>query len=217
MCNLYSMTKAQAVVRQLFKTTADFAGNVPPLTAIFPDSSAPVVRCAPEGERQLEMMRWGMPCPPQFGSVPVTNIRNTKSAHWRRWLGPENRCLVPVTSFCEWTDSKPKVTHWFAISEHRPLFAFAGLWCIWHGVRGTKAHPIEGEHQLFGFLTTESNDTVRPIHAKAMPVILTTEEEFEIWLTAPAAAALSLQRPASNDLLRVVATGEKSDRAPAEV
>jgi putative SOS response-associated peptidase YedK len=31
----------------------------------------------------------------------VTNIRNTKSPHWRRWLGVENRCVVPFTSFAE--------------------------------------------------------------------------------------------------------------------
>lgn len=31
------------------------------------------------------------------------------------------------------------------------------------GVRGTKANPIEGEHQLFGFLTTEANDVVAAV------------------------------------------------------
>jgi putative SOS response-associated peptidase YedK len=30
-------------------------------------------------ERELTMMRWGMPPPPQFGGPPVTNIRNTSS------------------------------------------------------------------------------------------------------------------------------------------
>jgi putative SOS response-associated peptidase YedK len=32
---------------------------------------------------------------------PVTNIRNTSSPHWRGWLKPENRCLVPFNSFAE--------------------------------------------------------------------------------------------------------------------
>jgi hypothetical protein len=41
---------------------------------------------------------------------------------WRGWLKAEWRCLVPPTSFCEWTDSRPKVTHWFALDESRPLF-----------------------------------------------------------------------------------------------
>jgi hypothetical protein len=35
-------------------------------------------------ERELTMMRWGMPNPPYPG-IP-TNIRNSGSPHWRRWL-----------------------------------------------------------------------------------------------------------------------------------
>jgi putative SOS response-associated peptidase YedK len=31
----------------------------------------------------------------------ITNIRNTSSLHWRGWLKPENRCLVPANSFAE--------------------------------------------------------------------------------------------------------------------
>jgi putative SOS response-associated peptidase YedK len=46
-----------------------------------------------------------MPGPPQFGGAPVTNIRNTKSPHSRRWLKPEARCLVPFTSFSEYNDT----------------------------------------------------------------------------------------------------------------
>ena len=38
-------------------------------------------------------------------------------------------------------------------------------------------------------------------HPKAMPVILTTPEEIDTWLTAPAADALQLQRPLPDELL----------------
>jgi hypothetical protein len=31
-----------------------------------------------------------------LGGPPVTNIRNTSSPHWRGWLKPEHRCLVPA-------------------------------------------------------------------------------------------------------------------------
>ena len=104
------------------------------------------------------MARWGMPGPPQFGGAPITNIRNVGSPHWRRWLGQASRCIVPATSFCEYADTKPRKTpKWFALSEDRPLFAFAGLWTPWRGVRGPKSAPVEGEHELFGFLTTEAN------------------------------------------------------------
>ena len=104
MSNLYSITKKQAAIRDLFKVVRDTTGNLPPLPAIFPDQVAPVVRIN-EGERELTMMRWGMPHPPHIHGI-TTNIRNTGSQHWRRWLGPESRCLVPFTSFCEYADKK---------------------------------------------------------------------------------------------------------------
>ncbi len=81
MCNLYSVTKGQQAIRELTRAMLDTTGNLPPLPAIFPDSLAPVVRNAPEGERELTMMRWGMPGPPQFGGALVTNIRNTANPH----------------------------------------------------------------------------------------------------------------------------------------
>ena len=92
---------------------------------------------------------------------------------------------------------------------------FAGLWATWHGVRGTKANPVEGEHQLFGFLTCEANAEIGAIHPKAMPVILTTEAEIETWMTAPAEEALKLQRPLPDGSLKIVATGEKEDEVSA--
>jgi DNA-binding XRE family transcriptional regulator len=79
--------------------------------------------------------------------------------------------------------------------------------------RGTKSNPIEGEHQLFGFLTTDANAEVGAIHPKAMPVILTTETEIEQWMTTPAEEALRLQRPLPDGSLKIVATGEKEDAA----
>jgi putative SOS response-associated peptidase YedK len=44
-----------------------------------------------------------------------------------------------------------------------------------------------------------------------MPVILTTEQDIETWLTAPAKEALKLQRP--SDGLKIVARGVKEDKA----
>jgi putative SOS response-associated peptidase YedK len=185
----------------------DLTGNLPPLPGIFPDTMAPVVRTAEDGVRELALMRWGFPPPPSIGKQPVTNVRNVKSGYWRPWLKPEQRCLVPVTSFCEWTDSRPKVTHWFALADDRPLFWFAGIWRPWTGDRRGEV----AEHRLFAFLTTQANAIVAPIHAKAMPVVLSTEPECETWLTAPAEEALALQRPAPDELLKVVTKGARQD------
>ena len=214
MCNLYSVTKGQAAIRDWFRASNDRTGNLPLFPGIFPDQMAPIVRNGANGERELVMARWGMPGPPQFGGAPITNIRNIGSPHWRGWLGKQNRCLVPATSFCEYADTKPRKTpKWFAINEDRPLFAFAGLWTPWRGVRGPKSAPVDGQHELFGFLTTEPNAVVAPIHPKAMPVILTTPAEVDLWLLADASKALELQRPLPDDALRIVASGEKEDGA----
>ena len=180
-----------------------------------PDYLAPVVRNAPDGVRGLMLARWGMPGPPQFGGAPITNIRNTKSPHWRAWLKPENRCIVPFNSFCEYADTKPRKTPtWFARNEDRPLAFFAGIWTSWHGRRGTK---LEGEHQLFGFLTTDANEEVGTIHPKAMPVILTMTDEVEAWLTLPVMEALQMQKPLRDGALKIVARGEKEDGGHAEL
>jgi putative SOS response-associated peptidase YedK len=159
------------------------------MTGVFPDCPAPVIRNAGD-EREMILTRWGMPPPPRTGGPPVTNIRNTSSPHWRGWLKPEHRCLVPFNSFAEYApepnpETKKKDVVWFAVNEDRPLTAFAGIWTEIKGDRGTKSKPIPGPHLVYGFLTTTANAVVAAIHPKAMPVILTSDEERDVWLRAP--------------------------------
>jgi putative SOS response-associated peptidase YedK len=215
MCNLYSLTKGQAAIREMTGAMTDRTGNMPLLPGIFPDYPAPIVRNGGQG-REMAMARWGMPSPPfalegRKSDPGITNVRNAKSPHWRRWFGTESRCAVPFTSFSENEvlpdGSRPPV--WFALSEDRPLAFFAGIWTRWTSVRKVK----EGEttNDLFAFLTTEANKEVGAIHPKAMPVILTTPEEIETWMNAGIADALKLQRPLPDGMLKIVARGEKKD------
>jgi putative SOS response-associated peptidase YedK len=53
---------------------------------------------------------------------------------------------------------------------------------------------------------------VGAIHLKAMPEILTTPEEREVWLRAAWKEANALQRSALDSALRIVATGERTDQ-----
>jgi len=215
MCNLYSLTKGQAAILELARAMVDRTGNMPPLPGVYPDYQAPIIRHGPDG-RELAYARWGMPSPAfalegRKTDPGVTNVRNVKSPHWRRWLEPEARCLVPFTSFSE-PETLPdgrKQPVWFALGEDRPLAFFAGIWTRWTSVRKLK----EGEttNDLFAFLTTEANVEVGAIHPKAMPVILTEPEDFETWLEAPLPEALRLQRPLPDGMLRIVARGTKQD------
>jgi putative SOS response-associated peptidase YedK len=130
--SLYSITTNQAAIIALFRVVNRYIGNLAPMPGVFPDYPAPVIRNTDSG-RELSMMRWGMPPPPRTGGPPVTNIRNTASPHWRGWLKPENRCLVPVNSFAEYApepnpETKKNDVVWFALNDDRPLFAFAGIW-----------------------------------------------------------------------------------------
>jgi putative SOS response-associated peptidase YedK len=63
MCNLYSQTKGRQAIIALARAMRDKTGNLPPLPGIFPDYRASVVRNAPDGVRELAMLRWGMPRP----------------------------------------------------------------------------------------------------------------------------------------------------------
>ncbi|GAA3272979.1 hypothetical protein GCM10020258_58590 [Sphingomonas yabuuchiae] len=58
-----------------------------------------------DGERAWDVMTWDV-----LGGKapwPMTNVRNLALPQWRKLAEkPENRCLVPLTEFCEFTHEK---------------------------------------------------------------------------------------------------------------
>jgi hypothetical protein len=122
-----------------------YVGNLAPMPGVFPDYKAPIVRNGPQG-RELATARWGMPSSSKalmdatkkraeklqakgnavdFNELlrmepdgGTTNIRNVKSKHWTRWLGVENRCVVPFNSFSEFNKVEGGDI-WFALGRIR--------------------------------------------------------------------------------------------------
>lgn len=146
---------------------------------VFPSRPGVVIRRGEGGSCRTDVMKWGFPKPEGNLTGVVTNVRNLDCPYWANWLHPDYRCLVPFTAFAEYGPGpSPRKEVWFRVTEGRPA-AFAGIW------RGWGARRPEGALDVFAFLTTEANDLVRPVHPKAMPVILIGRQAMLDWFDVP--------------------------------
>lgn len=188
-------------------TTTSATDNLAPQDNIYPDQDAPIIRQISAGTLELASARWGFPAIADK-KPPITNIRNLQSRWWRdvnrQWmLEPAYRCLVPFSAFAE----PVRDSTWFSVPDREVAF-FAGVWRPWSGERlapvpgKTRRARQAGDWELFAFLTTEANEVVRPVHEKAMPVILHDPNECREWLSA-GESSLRLQRPLPDNELAI--------------
>ena len=122
---------------------------------------------------------------------PMTNVRKLWLSQWRALASdPKQRCLVPLTEFCEFTpdkvnlgDGKPplKGEMWFQVTD-QPLFAVGGFW----------QHTVKGPG--FSMVTCDPNQLVAPIHPKAMITIL-HPDDHQRWLEGSYEDVVALQCP----------------------
>jgi len=240
MCNLYTYKLSRDEIRGLLEHykllgvqwaemfEQEMAGKNDE-ALVYPKYPAPVV-IVRGGDRTLDHMGWGMPAPPaplkpgEKAKRPgfLTNARNLKLGMWKQWLAAPSvtigrdklqggRCIVPATMFAEpdRNTSKPVINRWFGRADGVPFF-FAGIWCEWQGDVGTIKEPNVGLHRLFAILTTEPNGTIEPIHDKAMPVLLMTAQDVDVWLNGTLEEALKLQKPQPDGALVITGYDEKS-------
>jgi putative SOS response-associated peptidase YedK len=134
--------------------------------------------CAEQGERLLEMRRWGLvpgwARDPRVGNRMI-NARSETVAERPafRTAFRVRRCLVPADGFYEWAGGPgPRQPYYIALADGSP-FAIAGLWEQW---------SREGNDVIESctLLTTRANERVAAVHDR-MPVILEAED-YERWL-----------------------------------
>lgn len=155
--------------KQRIADTFDVSGGLEELDLmpeedIAPGSIQPVVSIGPEGERRIEIMRWGFKLPDRL----LFNARSEGIETSKFWKDSfeHRRCIVPADSFFEWqqvkSGKKPKFE--FTVPDRQP-FGMAGLWSSWKNPRSE-----QWEH-TFAILTGEANAVMRSIHDR-QPTIL---------------------------------------------
>ncbi len=164
---------------------------------LVPRGRAWVIRENDRG-RGVDVMPWDVLG--GLGTYAMTNVRQLALPQWRRLAAkPENRCLIPLTEFAEWTpepvdlgDGKKPVKGemWFSVTD-QPVFAVAGFW-------QQALIDLAG----FAMVTCDANQLVSAVHPKAMITIL-HEADWDRWLRGSYDDVIALQQPYPADRMMV--------------
>ncbi len=185
---------------------------------IAPTDPAPVVYVDDDGQRRLDVFRWGLvPFWSQDtkGAARMINARSDSVANKPafRESFAKRRLLVPAAGWYEWRaepdakkGDKPQ-PYWMHAPDGGPLM-FAGLWAKW------KDKATNETRRTFSIITTDAAPTTAAIHDR-MPVILTPAGQ-DLWLsdTSDQLSLLELLHPYTGALaLHPVAKTVNSVRA----
>ncbi len=175
MCGRYTLRKPLKEVIAHFEAQS-FKGEYLERYNIAPTQLLPVV-VDNNGNRELEVMRWGLIPSWAKDSKTQSLLINARAETIQekpsfRSSFKSRRCLVPADGFYEWTKRNGgKVPYWIHMTDEG-LFAFAGIWSEWG----------KGEELIrsFSIITTGANSRLKSLHDR-MPVIL-APENYTTWL-----------------------------------
>lgn len=190
MCGRFVLAADPETLQQAFNLAS--LPDIQPRYNIAPTQIIPVI--TNEAPYTLSMLRWGLiPSWSKDMSVAskMINARAETAAEKPAFRAAfrRRRCLIPATGFYEWQARENGKTPMFIHLKNAPVFAFAGLWEVWHSPQGDEVRSVT-------ILTTEANSFMRSIHDR-MPVILHSAD-YKTWLDSsemPADVLRSLLRP----------------------
>jgi putative SOS response-associated peptidase YedK len=197
MCGRYASYLPPDAIARLFGTVNPLP-NLRPTWNLAPTNHAPVVWLATNGERHLDVLKWGLVPyfikdlkkarkPINARSETVATSGMFKAAFARR------RCLVPAPVYYEWRDdSDGKVPFAVARVDGDPV-VFAGIWEDWRSPDGEELHT-------FSTITTDANQQLAAIQDR-MPVLL-EKADWLPWLGEAEGDVPALLRPLPEGVLR---------------
>jgi putative SOS response-associated peptidase YedK len=153
--------------------------NFAPSWNVAPTDPLPIVRYdAKDGQRSLEVMRWGL-IPNWAKDIKIgystINARaeeiEIKPAF--REAFRQRRCLVPLDSFFEWKKTETGKQPYAIGLSGGGLMAMAGLWDTWRSPAGERVRS-------FAIVTTKPNELCGKLHNR-MPVVL-KPDAWPVWL-----------------------------------
>lgn len=159
MCGRYRRKSDKQRIADAFGVTEGVEDlDLGPEEDIAPGSMQPVVSIHADGQRQIELMRWGFKLPDRL----LFNARSEgieTSTFWKDAF-LKGRIIVPADAIFEWKQmpkgqKKPKYE--FTLRGQEP-FGMAGVWKLW---KNPKTNQWE---RTFAVITGDPNELMQPIH-----------------------------------------------------
>jgi putative SOS response-associated peptidase YedK len=206
-CGRYSLaTPDPSQIRARFPVGESVA--IRPRYNVAPTDEVLAVTTDREGAPRGELLHWGLvpswADSPKGGAKMINaRVETVADKPAFRSAFQRFRCLIVADGFYEWRRTGEGPKRPFRITrDDGALFAFAGLWSIWHGVGGDPHETL----RTCTIITRPANQAIAELHDR-MPVILDPAREAD-WLdtsTPPGALEQILAGlPAEHTALREV-------------